>query len=139
MLRAKSEVAPNKGEQKHKWRPHPCLLGGPNEGGNATSPLHSRGSPTKEDTIRSGCLTLTVSGAQKRAEMLRQPCILRDAQRWAQGAKSEPAPNKGKQNQKWSPTERNEIRSGYLPLAFSRAQKRVKMLRQPCILGGPQR
>ena len=27
--------------------PHPCLLGGPKEGGNATSPLHSRGSPNK--------------------------------------------------------------------------------------------
>ena len=25
----------------------PCLFGGPKEGGNATSPLHSRGSPTK--------------------------------------------------------------------------------------------
>ena len=26
---------------------HPCLPGGPKEGGNATSPLHSRGSPNK--------------------------------------------------------------------------------------------
>ena len=38
----KSEVFPNKGEQNQKWLP----LGGPKEGGNATSPLHSRGSPT---------------------------------------------------------------------------------------------
>ena len=29
------------------WMPNPCLLGGPQVGGNATSPLHSRGSPKK--------------------------------------------------------------------------------------------
>ena len=46
-LGAKSEVVPNKGEQNHKWLPHPYLLGGPKEGGNATSPLRSRGSPNK--------------------------------------------------------------------------------------------
>ena len=34
-------------EQNKKWLPHPCLLGGPKKGGNATSPLHSRGSPTR--------------------------------------------------------------------------------------------
>ena len=44
--RAKSEVVPNKGEQNLRWLPHPCLLEGPKEGGNATPPLHSRGSPT---------------------------------------------------------------------------------------------
>ena len=47
-------MVPNKGEQNHKWLPHPCLLGGPKEGGNATSPLHSRGSPKKGSKIRSG-------------------------------------------------------------------------------------
>ena len=36
---------PNKGKQNQKWLPHPCLLGGPKEGGNATSPLQPRGSP----------------------------------------------------------------------------------------------
>ena len=45
--RAKSEVVPNKGERNVKWLPHPCLLGGPKEGGNATSPLHSRWSPNR--------------------------------------------------------------------------------------------
>ena len=29
------------------WLPRPYLLGGPQVGGNATSPLHSRGSPNK--------------------------------------------------------------------------------------------
>ena len=43
---AKSEVVPDKGEQNQKWRPHPYLLGGLKEGGNATSPQPSRGSNT---------------------------------------------------------------------------------------------
>ena len=53
--------------------------------------------------IRSGCLALAFSGAQKRAEMLRHPCILGDPQRQARGAKSEVVPNKGEQNQEWLP------------------------------------
>ena len=53
---------PNKGEQNQKWLPHPCLLGGPKDGGNATSTLHSRGSPTKGNKIRSGFLTLRSRG-----------------------------------------------------------------------------
>ena len=93
-------VVPNKGEQNQKWLPHPCLLGGPKEGGNARSPLHSRGSPTpsagskkqkrsptKGNKIRSGCLNPAFSGAQKRARLLRHPCILGDPQRQARGAK----------------------------------------------------
>ena len=32
-------------EQNQKWLPHAYLIGGPKEGGNATPPLHSRGSP----------------------------------------------------------------------------------------------
>ena len=43
---------PNKGQQKQK-----C-------------------SPTKGSKSRSGCLTPTFSGAQKRAEVLRHPCVL---------------------------------------------------------------
>ena len=42
---------PNKGEQKQK-----CSL-------------------AKGNKIRSGCLTPTISGAQKRAKVLRHPCI----------------------------------------------------------------
>ena len=56
---------PNKGKGNQKWLPHPCLLGGPKEGGNATSPLHSRGSPTKGTKIKSGSLTLAFSGGPK--------------------------------------------------------------------------
>ena len=35
---------PNKGH-KSNWLPHPCRLGGQQEGGIATHPMHSRGSP----------------------------------------------------------------------------------------------
>ena len=36
------------------------------------------------------------------------------------------------------PNKGGQIRSGYLTLAFSGAQKRVEMLCHPCILGDPQ-
>ena len=90
-----------KGEQNQKWLPHPCLLGGPQEGKNATSPLHSPGSrmPSKKK-IRIGSFTLAKRGAPKRAEMLCHPCILGDPQRQARETKSEVIPNKGEQNQK---------------------------------------
>ena len=182
-----------RGEQNQKWLPHPCLLGGPKEGANATPPMHSRGSPTPSagNKIRIGYLTLAISRAQKRAEMLRRPRILGGPQRQAQGAKSEGAaaslpswgpkrgrkcyvtlafsgvPNakRGEQNQKWlphpcllggpkeggnatsppyargspTPSAGSKIRRGCRTLAFSGAQKRAEMLRNPCILGGSQR
>ena len=31
-----------KGGQNQNWLPNPCLVEGPQVGGNATSPLHSR-------------------------------------------------------------------------------------------------
>ena len=42
------------------------------------------------ETIRSDYLTLAFAGAQKRAEVLRKPCILGDPQRQARG-----------ENQRW--------------------------------------
>ena len=79
-------------------------------------PLHCAGSPTpnterkiirgletKGNKIISGSLTLAFSGAQKRAQMLCYPCILRGAQLQAQGVKKEAVPNKGGQNQKGLP------------------------------------
>ena len=59
-------------------------------------------------------LTRAFSGAQKRAETLRNPCILGGPQ-----------------------TKGDEIRSGCLTHAFSGAQKRAEVLRYPCILRGP--
>ena len=111
----------------HKWAEilnHPCILGdpqrhggqnqnwwGPQVGGNATSPLHSRGSPktwgTKSELVgpigaRKCYITPAFSGvpkdmgdkirfggAQKWAEMLHHPCILGGSQRH------------GGQNQNW--------------------------------------
>ena len=53
----KSEEVPNKGEQNRNWLPHHYLLWGPKEGGNAVSPMYSRGSPMPSagsKKIRSG-------------------------------------------------------------------------------------
>ena len=125
---------PNKGDQNQKWLPHPCLLGGPKEGANATSPLHSHGSPTKGTKIRSGCLTPAFSGAQKRSKMLHHPCILMGPQQ--RGPKSEvatsPLPSRGpKRGQKC-----------YITPALSwvpnKGDQNQKWLPHPCLLGGPK-
>ena len=47
-------------------------------------------------------------------------------------------PNQGEQNQKWSPTKGNKIRSGSLTPTFSGAQRRAEMLRHPCLLSVPE-
>ena len=111
----------------HKWAEmlhHPCILGdpqrhreknqnwwGPQVGGNATSPLHSRGSPktwgTKSELVgptsgRKCYITpvfsgipkdmenkMRIGGAHKWADMPHHPCILGDPQRH------------GGQNQNW--------------------------------------
>ena len=97
---------------------HRCILGDPQQRGTksevATSTLPSRGPsrgqksyvspafskiPDKRNKIRSGYLTPAFSAAQKCAEMLHHPCI-------------PGVPNKGEQNQKWSPKKGNKIRSG---------------------------
>ena len=114
----------------HKWAEmlhHPCILGGPQNqggqnqnwwgpqvGGKATSPLHSRGSPktmrTKSELVgptsgRKCYMTpafsgvpkvkgdkIRIGGAHKWAEMLHDPCILRGPQ------------SQGRQNQnRWGP------------------------------------
>ena len=112
----------------------PCILGGPltnhdkirigritlafsraqEEGKNATSPLHSLGSPNKGGQNQNRTPHPCRLGAQKRAEMLRHSCILRDPQ-----------------------TKTDKIRSACLTLASSGAQKRAVMLRHPYILGDP--
>ena len=56
------------------------------------------------------------------------PAFWGNPKRQARGAKSELVPKKG-----------NKIRNGCLTLAFLEAQKRAKMRRHPCILGGPQK
>ena len=116
---SKSEVATSPLPSREAKRGRRCYVtpafpGGPKDGGNATSPLHSRGSPSKGNKIRSGCLIIAFSETQKRAEVLRNPLHSRGS------------PIKGK-----------KIRSGCLTPAFCGAQKRAEMLRHPCISGVP--
>ena len=121
-----------------------------NRGKNATSPLHSRGSPTKGNKIRSGCLnlpsrgpkigrkcyvTLAFSGIPNKGEQnhnwLPHPCLLRHTKegRNAMSAlHSRGSSPKGK-----------KIRSGWPTPAFLGAQKRAEVLHHPCVLGGPLR
>ena len=77
-----------RGEQNQKWLPCPCLLGAPQMGGNATSPLHSRGSPTptrgtKSDVVaspppspgptnaRNCCVTHAISNVPKQGNKIK--------------------------------------------------------------------
>ena len=111
MRGAKSEVAPKVGEQYQKWLPHPCLLGGPNDGRNAVSPLHSPGSPTPS------------TGSQ------------------ARGAKSEVVPNKGEQNLKWLPHPclLGGPKEEFLGMATAkRGEQNQRWVPHPCLLGGPK-
>ena len=91
--------------QNQNWLPQPCLLGGPKVGGNATSPLHSRGPPTKGTESKR---------AQKRADMLHHPCILR-------------GPQQRGQNQNWLPK----------PCLLGGPQVGGNAT-SPCFLGDPQ-
>ena len=119
---------------------HPCLLreppcqakgaksetvasplpGGPKEGGNATSALHARGSPTPSagNEIGHDYLNPPFSGGQK------------------EGGN---ATSRVHSRRFTMPSAGSKIRSGYPTPAFSGGQKWVEMLCHPCILRGPQR
>ena len=160
----------------HKWAEmlhHPCILGdpqrhggqkmnwwGPQVGGNATSPLHSRGSPKDVgNKIRFG-------GAHKWAEMLHHPCILGGPQRhggqnqnwWGPkvgGNATSPLHSRGSPKTWVTKLELMGPTSGwkcYITPAFSGTPKDMGdkiriggahnwagMLHHPCILGDPQR
>ena len=125
---------PKKGQQNQTWLLHPYFLRGPKEGGNAMSPLHSRGSPTKGHKIRYGYLTLAFLGAQKRAKMLCHPCILGDPKQRATKSHvaTSPLPSWG----------RKRGRKCYVTPAFSginnKGEQNEKWLTHPCLLGGPK-
>ena len=78
--------------QNQKWLPQRCILRGPKRGRNCyVTPAFSGILNAKlGEKIRSGYLTRAFAGAQKRAELLSNPCILEDSQRQARG-----------ENQKW--------------------------------------
>ena len=128
---------------------HPYLLGGQKEGGNARSPLHSRGSPTrsagsknpkwsltKGNKIRGGCLAPTFSGAQKRAAMLRHPCILGDPQQRGTKSEVDASPLPSRRSKRGRRCYATPIFSG-VPNA-ERGEQNQKWLPQPCIRGRPQ-
>ena len=124
------------------------IKAGPKEGGNATSPVNSRGSPTKGTKSKR---------AQKRAKMLHHPCTLMGPQQRGQNqsgpkrgrkcyitSEFSGIPNKGdkvKAGPKEGKNATSPLHSHGSPTKGTkskRAQRRVEMLHHPCILGGPQ-
>ena len=129
-----------RGEQNQKWLSHPAFSGGPKEGGNATSPLQARGSPTPSAGNRSNMVAsaLPCREAKKRAKILRPLCF-----------SEVPNANRREQNYIWSPHPCLVVRpkrgqkcyvtpaSSGVPNAKRREQNQ-KWLSQPCLLGGPK-
>ena len=69
-----------------KWLPHPCLVGGPQEGGSATEPLHSRGSPAPSAGRKSVLATSPPpSEGPGGGDVLCNPGVLGGSQHLAQG------------------------------------------------------
>ena len=104
---------PNIGEQNRKWLPQPCLLTGRKQGGNGTSPLHSRGSPTPRagDKLRNGPRH---GGTKCKVAASPLPSWVPKRGRKCYGFPAfSGIPNIGEQNRKWLP--------------------------QPCLLRGPKK
>ena len=87
---ARQNVFPDKGEQNQKGLPHPCLPGGPQAGGNATSPLHTQGSPKQR-------------GTKSEVAASPLPSWGHTSGRKCYALHTRGSPNKGGQNQKWPP------------------------------------
>ena len=60
---------------------------GPKSGRNCCVTPHSRGVPTKWDTIRTGHISRAISGAHDWAELLCNPCVLWGPWKWGQHPK----------------------------------------------------
>ena len=71
---------PQQRAQNQNGLPHPYLLGGPKSGRKCYITRAFSGVPNKGHKFRMGCLTRAFWGAQKWAEMLHNPCILRGPQ-----------------------------------------------------------
>ena len=67
--------SPTKG-MKSEVATSPLSSRGPNSGRNATSPVLTGGPQTKANQVTRGYLTRTFLRAPKRAELLRNPCVL---------------------------------------------------------------
>ena len=138
---------PNKGDEYQEWLSHPCTPGGPQEKRYIT--LAFFGVPNKGDKTRSGCLTPALSGAHKRAAVLHNP--LRSGGSPTNGTKSEvgasPLPSRGPTRERKCyvtlafsgvPNKGDKIKRGRPTPAFSRVHKMAEVLRNPCVLGGPE-
>ena len=115
----------------------------------ATQPLHSQGYLNKGDEITSSYLTSAFSTDLKRAESLRNPCILGGPEIKGEKSRTGCLTHAFWGAHKWAevqhnpyilrvPNKGNEIKIGCLTCAFSGAQEWAKMLCNPCILRGPQ-
>ena len=100
--------------QNQKWLPHPCPLGGPQAGGSATYPLHSRGSPAKGTKLEVAASPMPSWGPTS------------GQNRDVSAAFS------------WVPKRGDQIKIGHLPPPFLGAHKWVELLRNPCLRGGGQ-
>ena len=123
-----SRGAPNETGQNQNWLSHPCLLRGPKEGGNATSPLPLGGPQKKQDKIRSGSLTPALSGVPTQSGTKSEFAVSPLPSRC--GNATSPVHSRG------SPKKGGQKLEGRHTLDFLNAQKRVKMLPHPYILGG---
>ena len=154
-----------KSELVHKWAEmlhHPCILGdsqtngdririGPQVGGNATSPLHSREFPNKggqnqnwPTSGRKCYITPAFSGIPKyeKDKIRIGPPVGVNA---TSPLRSPGSPNKGGQNQNWPTSGRKcYITPAFLGIPKQRgtkselAHKWAEMLHHPSILGDPQ-
>ena len=126
----------------------------PKSGWNCYVTTAFPGGPKQGNEIRIGYLTLACSGAQKVGAIATQPLHSRGSPLLGPGRKSElaasPLPSPGPKNGRncyatpafsGVPNAKrgDGIRIGCLTRAFSGAQKWAELLRNPCILGGPQR
>ena len=117
--------------ENQKCLRQPYLLGDARVGGSATQPLHSQGSPTPSVGRKSEMATSPRQGANN--NWLPHPCLLQGPQ--VGGICYVTLAFSGHPNAKRG----EKIRSGYLTPAFLVVHKWAELLRNPCILGGPQR
>ena len=133
--------------QNYKWLAQPCLLGGPKRRECYITPAFF-GVLSEGDKIQSDYPTLAFCGAQKWAELLQDPGSLRGPHKGTRSkvATSPPrswGPTSGLNcyvTRAFSrvPTQRDQMKSGYLTPTFSRAHKWAEVLHNPCVFRGAQ-
>ena len=107
-----------RGEQSQKSLPHARLLEGPKEGGNALSPLHSLGSPTRARGTKS-----EVAASPLPSQGPRNGCKCYVSLAFSAVLNTKRG---------------DKLRRGCVTLAFSEARERAEVLRHPCNVRGTQ-